>query len=72
MYSLWPYLFQNADRVPAALQTCGETGRRWRVVILRRLGEKLGYRYLIRHPAVGYCPNRNGNLYSGNRTHEKW
>lgn len=46
----WPYLLQHIHRVPAALQSGREAGRRRGIVILCRLREKLGHRYLIRHP----------------------
>lgn len=48
-----PYLLQHVHRVPAALHPGGEAGRGRGIVILCRLREKLGHRYLIRHPLTG-------------------
>lgn len=48
-----PYLLQHVHRVPAALHPGGEAGRGRGIVILCRLREKLGHRYLIRHPSTG-------------------
>lgn len=48
-----PYLLQNVDGVPAALQPGGEAGCGRGVVILCRFREELGHRDLIRHPCAG-------------------
>lgn len=48
-----PYLLQHVHRVPAALHPGGEAGRGRGIVILGRLREELGHRYLIRHPSAG-------------------
>lgn len=47
-----PYLLQHVHRVPAALHPGGEAGRGRGIVILCRLREELGHRYLIRHPST--------------------
>ena len=49
----WPYLLQHIHCVPAALQSGGEAGCCRGIVILSCLREKLGHRYLIRHPLTG-------------------
>lgn len=46
----WPYLLQHIHCIPAALHSGGEAGCCRRIVILCCLREKLGHRYLIRHP----------------------
>lgn len=51
--SAWPYLLQHVHGVPAALHAGGEAGCGRGIVILRCLREKLGHRYLIRHPLTG-------------------
>lgn len=48
-----PYLLQHIHCVPAALQSGGEAGCCRGIVILCCLREKLGHRYLIRHPLDG-------------------
>ncbi len=52
----WPYLLQHIHGVPAALQSGGEAGCCRGIVILCCLREKLGHRYLIRHPLAGKMP----------------
>lgn len=55
----WPYLLQHIHCVPAALQSGGEAGCCWGIIILCRLREKLGHRYLIRHPLTGKSPQED-------------
>ena len=68
---MWPYLLQNVDRVPTALQAGGEAGSRGGIVILSCFREKLGHRYLIRHPSAGNRPEDDGNNSSESLNHEK-
>lgn len=66
------YLLQDTDGVPAALEAGCEAGRRWGVVVLRRLREKFRHRYLIRHPTAWRSPNKRWKCFFRERKSIHW